>query len=42
MKYRIEHNTLGEIEVPQDRLWGAQTQRSLANFSIGQEKMLLK
>ena len=42
MKYRIEHDTMGEIEVPQDRLWGAQTQRSLANFSIGQEKMPLR
>ncbi len=35
MKTRIEHDTLGEIEVPADRYWGAQTQRSLGNFPIG-------
>jgi len=39
MKYRVEHDTMGEINVPQDRLWGAQTQRSLQNFSIGMERM---
>ncbi len=39
MKYRIEHDTMGEVPVPMDRLWGAQTQRSLANFRIGEEKM---
>lgn len=38
-KYRIEHDTMGEICVPADRLWGAQTQRSLENFPIGAEKM---
>ncbi len=32
---RIEHDTLGEVEVPQERLWGAQTQRSKQNFPIG-------
>ncbi len=32
---RIEHDTLGDVEVPQDRLWGAQTQRSKQNFPIG-------
>lgn len=32
---RIEKDTLGEIEVPNDRYWGAQTQRSLQNFPIG-------
>ncbi len=32
---RIEHDTLGEVEVPQNRLWGAQTQRSKENFPIG-------
>lgn len=39
MKYRIEHDTLGEIEVPEDKYWGAQTQRSKENFKIGIEKM---
>src|SRR5580658_4435242 len=32
---RIEADTLGEVEVPQSRLWGAETQRSLVNFPIG-------
>ena len=31
---RIEHDTFGPIEVPADRLWGAQTQRSLEHFRI--------
>lgn len=35
MDYRIEHDSMGEIKVPSDRLWGAQTQRSLQNFDIG-------
>ena len=39
MGYRIEHDTMGEVRVPSDRLWGAQTQRSLENFPIGTEKM---
>lgn len=39
MNYRIEKDTLGDIQVPVDRLWGAQTQRSLQNFKIGSEKM---
>ncbi|MEC9475618.1 MAG: class II fumarate hydratase [Planctomycetota bacterium] len=39
MEHRIEKDTMGEIEVPADRLWGAQTQRSLQNFCIGQERM---
>lgn len=39
MKYRKEKDSLGEINVPADRLWGAQTQRSLQNFAIGTEKM---
>ncbi|RGB34307.1 fumarate hydratase [Rhizophagus diaphanus] len=34
-KYRIERDTFGDIEVPADRYWGAQTQRSLKNFDIG-------
>ncbi len=37
--YRIEHDTMGEVRVPADKLWGAQTQRSLENFPIGTEKM---
>ncbi|KZD11909.1 class II fumarate hydratase [Oceanibaculum pacificum] len=36
---RIESDTMGQIAVPADRLWGAQTQRSLANFRIGDERM---
>ncbi len=39
MEYRIEHDTMGEVQVPADRLWGAQTQRSFENFRIGIEKM---
>jgi len=39
MDYRIEHDTLGEVKVPKDKYWGAQTQRSKQNFPIGQEKM---
>lgn len=37
--FRIERDTLGEIEVPSDKYWGAQTQRSKQNFKIGTEKM---
>ncbi len=36
-KYRTEHDTMGEINVPADHLWGAQTQRSLQNFRISTE-----
>lgn len=39
MEYRIEKDTMGEIKVPNDRYWGAQTERSLENFRIGTEKM---
>lgn len=39
MDYRIEHDTMGEVKVPADRYWGAQTQRSFNNFKIGTEKM---
>ena len=35
MEYRIEHDSMGEMKVPVDRLWGAQTQRSHENFEIG-------
>jgi fumarate hydratase class II len=38
---REEHDSLGPVQVPADRLWGAQTQRSLDNFRIGAEKMPL-
>ncbi|WP_336978883.1 class II fumarate hydratase [Altererythrobacter fulvus] len=38
---RIETDTFGEIAVPADRLWGAQTQRSLENFRIGGERIPL-
>ncbi len=39
MAYRIEHDTMGNVEVPADKYWGAQTQRSLENFKIGTDKM---
>ncbi|WP_336776072.1 class II fumarate hydratase [Paenibacillus sp. MMO-58] len=39
MEYRIEKDTMGEIKVAADRMWGAQTQRSLENFKISGEKM---
>ena len=39
MEYRIEKDSMGEVKVPADRLWGAQTQRSFENFRIGEEKM---
>ena len=39
MKTRIEKDTMGEISVPEDKYWGAQTQRSLNNFKIGNHKM---
>ena len=35
MEYRIEHDSMGEVKVPADRLWAAQTQRSHENFEIG-------
>ena len=35
MDYRIEHDSMGEVRVPADRYWGAQTQRSCMNFRIG-------
>ncbi len=41
MTTRTETDSLGAIEVPQDRYWGAQTQRSLENFPIGDESMPL-
>ena len=39
MEFRIEHDSMGEIQVPADRYWGAQTQRSFENFKIGIEKI---
>ena len=35
MEYRIEHDSMGEVKVPADRLWAAQTERSHENFRIG-------
>ncbi|MDZ5713095.1 class II fumarate hydratase [Jeotgalibacillus haloalkalitolerans] len=42
MNFRTERDTLGEVQVPADKHWGAQTQRSLENFPIGIEKMPLE
>ena len=39
MAVRMEKDTFGPIEVPADRLWGAQTQRSLQNFKIAGDRM---
>ncbi len=39
MDVRIERDSMGELQVPADRYWGAQTQRSLQNFKIGSERM---
>ncbi|MFT7159044.1 MAG: fumarate hydratase class II, partial [Bacteroidia bacterium] len=39
MEYRIEHDTMGEVKVPAEKYWGAQTQRSKENFKIGGENM---
>ena len=35
MEYRVEHDSMGEVQVPADRFWGAQTERSRNNFRIG-------
>ena len=37
MDYRIEKDTMGEVKVPADALYGAQTQRSIENFKIAQD-----
>jgi fumarate hydratase class II len=37
--FRIESDTMGEIKVPANKYWGAQTQRSLLNFKVGQDRM---
>ena len=39
MEYRMEHDSMGDVRVPADRYWGAQTQRSFENFRIGTEKI---
>lgn len=39
MEYRIEHDSMGEVRVPGDRYWAAQTERSRQNFKIGVERM---
>ena len=39
MSFRIETDSMGEVKVPSDRLWGAQTQRSLENFRIGNDTL---
>ncbi|WP_421893562.1 class II fumarate hydratase [Marinoscillum sp.] len=41
MEIRIEHDTMGEVQVPADKYWGAQTQRSRDNFKIGGANMLM-
>jgi fumarate hydratase, class II len=38
MHERIERDSLGEVRVPVDKIWGAQTERSRNNFKIGTEK----
>ena len=38
---RVEHDTLGPVPVPAERLWGAQTQRALETFRISDERMPL-
>jgi len=42
MKFRIEKDSLGEIKVPIDKLWGAQTQRSFQNFKIRKGRMSIE
>ena len=39
MSVRIEKDTMGQVEVPAEKYWGAQTQRSKENFKIGGETM---
>jgi len=38
-KWRVEFDSMGQVKVPAERLWGAQTQRSLIHFSIGNDRM---
>lgn len=42
MTYRVEHDTMGEVKVPADKYWGAQTERSRNNFKIGPEASMPK
>ncbi|MGG3920628.1 class II fumarate hydratase, partial [Geobacillus thermodenitrificans] len=42
MNERIERDSLGEVRVPADKYWGAQTERSRQNFRIGKETMPLE
>ena len=42
MEYRIEHDTMGNVNVPADKYWGAQTERSRNNFRIGAEASMPK
>ena len=42
MEYRIEKDTMGEVQVPADKFWGAQTERSRNNFKIGPEGSMPK
>lgn len=42
MNYRTEHDTMGEVQVPADKFWGAQTERSRNNFKIGDEGSMPK
>ena len=42
MDYRIEKDTMGEVKVPADKFWGAQTERSRNNFKIGEEGSMPK
>ena len=39
-EYRVDKDSLGEVRVPADRLWGAQTQRSIENFPIGRDRFV--
>src|SRR5688500_6953044 len=38
--YRMDKDSLGEVQVPEERLWGAQTQRSIENFDIGRDRFV--
>src|SRR5665647_1278806 len=42
MEFRIEHDTMGDVKVPANKYWGAQTERSRNNFRIGSEASMPK
>lgn len=42
MEFRTEHDTMGQVQVPADKYWGAQTERSRNNFKIGPEGSMPK